>query len=1034
MQPPTHPASPAASERSSGGMALLMSAVCLGMAALTAGLLRHHYTGEIAYWRDRQVSIIADRLRLAENWLAERRDDAGDFAASPVFRAATGGGPAARSAAQARLAQIQAEHGYAAMCLTLPDGETLAASRHDDRLCPRRGVGGEAIAATQGITIRLAGESPARTWLGFSTPLSTRGPRTTPTAVITFWTRAQTLFADLSTDAVPTRTGETILVYRDASKNEAVYLSPLSHRPASQPRLRWSLDLPNSTARAALEGRQTFAALRDYRGEPVFASTSRLPSTGWGIERKIDRTEALADFQESPAMECLAALVIAGLSCGLIWALWRRRQKAWLAERNSGLLRELADSGRIARLNRVYTVLSSVNHAIVHARGRPELIEEVCRITAERGDFPLVWAGFIDAATSRVLPTARAGTAARHYAQHWISALDVPEGRGLSGRAIRENRPVVLRDILTDPDMRPWRESVRTAQLRSGAAFPLSIGGRAVGVFSIAAREVGFFDEMEVKLLAELASDLSYALEKLEQEDRRREAEKALSAERDRLETVTRHAGVGLAVFSREHRTVWANQVMQEIFGDPVGRTCNEIFGVRAGADSDCIITETFASGAQRLEREIIGRSADGRRIWSQIIASPMRDAAGKVASVLLAVVPTTERKLLEEQLRQAQKMEAVGRLAGGVAHDFNNLLTAIQGYAELLTEDIPSADKRHKDAREIVLAAQRAAALTRQLLAFSRRQVLAPQVIDINETVTGLADLLRRMVGEHIRLVLRLEPALGLVRVDPGQLEQVIVNLAVNARDAMPRGGTLTIATRNAARGADPGGDHPVSGSAADAMLEISDTGEGMDERTMNRIFEPFFTTKPKGKGTGLGLSTVFGIVKQSGGEIAVQSQPGQGATFRVQFPRCNKEKSAKPAPESAAVPRGSETVLIAEDEAPVRALAERLLRRQGYQVLSAPDGVAALHAAQSHRGTLHLLVTDVVMPGLSGPDLAAQLSEQRPGLKVLFISAYAEEAILSRGALSLGAAFLPKPFSRAHLLRKVRETLDLPTPARRA
>ncbi|MCX5797194.1 MAG: GAF domain-containing protein [Elusimicrobia bacterium] len=741
----------------------------------------------------------------------------------------------------------------------------------------------------------------------------------------------------------------------------------------------------------------------------------------------------MTDWYGPAALAHAAAAGLGMILCALFWVFWRRHKKAWLAERNSDLLRELADSGRIARLNRVYTVLSSANHAIVRARGRTELIAETCRVTAERGEFPLVWAGFIDAATNRVVPAARAGTAARHYSQHWISALDVTEGRGLSGRAIRENRPVVLRDILADPGMLPWHKLARAAQLRSGAAFPLTIGGRPVGVLSIAAAEVGFFDEMEVKLLAELAMDLSYALEKLEQEDRRREAEQALSAERDRLETVTRHAGVGLAVFSREHRTVWANQVMQDIFGDAVGRTCNEIFGVREEEDADCIIRETFASGAQRVERELTGRGADGRRIWSQIIASPMRDAAGEVAAVLLAVVPTTERKLLEEQLRQAQKMDAVGRLAGGVAHDFNNLLTAIRGYAELLTEDIPLDDKRHKDAREILMAADRASTLTRQLLAFSRRQVLAPQVVDIDEAVADIADLLRRLVGAPVQLILRLEPALGLVRVDPGQLQQVVVNLALNARDAMPMGGTLTIATRNMRPEASPDRDHPGPAAGPGVALEISDTGEGMDERTLSHIFEPFFTTKPKGKGTGLGLSTAFGIVKQSGGDISVQSQPGRGSTFRIQFPRCEQAKSAKSPSEPADVPRGSETVLLAEDETPVRALAERLLRRQGYTVLGAKDGAEALEAAQRHPGPVHLLLTDVVMPGLTGPELAERLSAQRPDMKVLYTSAYAEESVLNGRILGPGIAFLPKPFSRARLLRKVRETLDAPVTARR-
>ncbi|MDD5629456.1 MAG: GAF domain-containing protein, partial [Elusimicrobia bacterium] len=988
MPTATHPEPPSAGNHSWAGPAAFMGAVCLGMAALTAGLLRHHYADGLRYWRDRQIAIIADRSRLAENWLSERRDDARDLAASPALRAAAGGGPAARAAALVRLERIRSDHGYAAVCLSWPGG-ALSAPAAAARLCPPQGAGGEPIAVRPGLTIRLAGESPARSLLGFAVPLSGRGPP----AQATFWTSpVKTLFADLVTDAVPTRTGETILVYRDAARNEAVYLSPLRGRSASEPRLRRSLAGSNSQAQAALEGRRTFIVLPDYRGVPVFASTSRMPSTGWGMVRKIDRAEALEDFHRMAAASVLAALVMAGLFCGLIWAFWRRRQQAWLAERRSGLLRELADSSRISRLNRVYTVLSSANHAIVHARARQELIAESCRVTAERGGFPLVWVGFTDPATGRVQPEARAGAAAPHFARHWISTLDVAEGRGLSGRAIRENRPVVLRDILADPDMRPWHELASAAQLRSGAAFPLTVGGRPVGVLSIAAAEVGFFDEMEVKLLAELAMDLSYALEKLEQEERRREAEQALGAERDRLETVTRHAGVGLAVFSREHRTVWANQVMHEIFGDARGRTCNEIFGLGAGADDNCIIKEAFAPGAQRVERQLTGRDAEGRRIWSQVIASPMRDAAGEISAVMLTVVPTTERKVLEEQLRQAQKIEAVGRLAGGMAHDFNNFLTAIRGYAELLTEDLPAGDRRRKDAREILLAADRASALTRQLLALSRRQVLTPQVIDINEAVADISEILRRLVGAPVELVLRLEPALGLVRVDPGQLQQVIVNLALNARDAMPKGGTLTISTRNTPPAADAG---PA------VALELSDTGEGMDEKILSHIFDPFFTTKPKGKGTGLGLSTAFGIVKQSGGDISVQSQPGRGSAFRIQFPRCEQAKSPKPPPEPAAVPRGSETVLLAEDEAPVRALVERLLRRQGYTVLSAGGGAAALEAARRYRGPVHLLVSDVVMPGLTGPQLAERLLAQRPQLRVLYISAHADESALSRETL---------------------------------
>jgi CheY-like chemotaxis protein len=368
------------------------------------------------------------------------------------------------------------------------------------------------------------------------------------------------------------------------------------------------------------------------------------------------------------------------------------------------------------------------------------------------------------------------------------------------------------------------------------------------------------------------------------------------------------------------------------------------------------------------------------------------------------------------------------------VAHDFNNLLTAIRGFAELLADDLPEGDKRHREAQQIVDAADRAAALTRQLLAFSRRQVMVPEVVDVNASLRSVAGLLRRLIGEDIRLILRLDPALGPVRVDPTQLEQVVMNLAVNARDAMPRGGSLSITTRNIAFDAVLRKEHPDLIAGPGIVLELRDGGEGMDESILSHLFEPFFTTKPKGKGTGLGLSTVFGIVKQSGGDISVESRPDQGTTFRVYLPRAARQPAAaRPAPAAAPLRRGSETVLVVEDEEPVRSLAARFLRGQGYRVLTAGGAGEALRVAENIEGPLDILVTDVVMPGLSGRELSRRLCRRRPALKVLFISGYAEEVIAHHGVLEPGIAFLPKPFTRQRLLRKVRETLDAPAMARR-
>ena len=399
----------------------------------------------------------------------------------------------------------------------------------------------------------------------------------------------------------------------------------------------------------------------------------------------------------------------------------------------------------------------------------------------------------------------------------------------------------------------------------------------------------------------------------------------------------------------------------------------------------------------------------------------------GRLTGILGIGRDVTERLGLEQQLRQAQKMEAVGRLAGGIAHDFNNILTAITGHADLLLEDLGHHDPRRADVDEIRRSAERAAGLTRQLLAFSRQQVLQPKVVDLNALVLDMDKLLRRLIGEDVELATVLDPTLGRVTADPGQLEQVIVNLAVNARDAMPQGGKLTLETRNIDLDSSYTLEHSLVKPGPYVQLTVSDSGIGMDEETQAHAFEPFFTTKPRGQGTGLGLAMVYGTVKQSGGFIWVYSEPGRGATFKIYLPRVDApvESAAPPAPVERP-PRGSETVLLAEDEPAVRAIARQALERQGYTVLAAPSGADALALAAQHGATIHLLLTDVVMPGMSGRDLADRLTAQRPSIRVLYISGYTDNAIVRHGMLEPGLAYLQKPFRPDALVRKVREVLD--------
>ncbi len=412
-------------------------------------------------------------------------------------------------------------------------------------------------------------------------------------------------------------------------------------------------------------------------------------------------------------------------------------------------------------------------------------------------------------------------------------------------------------------------------------------------------------------------------------------------------------------------------------------------------------------------------RRKDGSLFWERAAIWPIRDGDGHITHFIAIKEDITGQRELEAQLQQAQKMEAVGRLAGGVAHDFNNLLTVILSYSEFALESLREDDPLRRDLKEIVQAGERAAALTRQLLAFSRRQVLQPRIVDVNEIVAAMQNILQRVLGEGIDLRLQLAPDLGSVKADRGQIEQVLMNLAVNARDAMPSGGHLLIATSQ-----EPAADDAAATGAV--AVAVTDSGVGMDEATRLRIFEPFFTTKPEGHGTGLGLSTVYGIVEQSGGAIDVTSELGQGTSFVIRLPMVRAGEAPGPASTPPVrAPTGHETILLVEDEDAVRKAATRILRAAGYVVHAAAGAREALHACAEIDGPVHLIIADIVMPHMSGPALVEQLRARLPGARVLFVTGYTDDEALRGGVLTPESDVLSKPFSGT-LARRVREILD--------
>jgi PAS domain S-box-containing protein len=553
--------------------------------------------------------------------------------------------------------------------------------------------------------------------------------------------------------------------------------------------------------------------------------------------------------------------------------------------------------------------------------------------------------------------------------------------------------------------------------------------GLAVTAQGIHRRSDGTTFPVEVRISQVVFSGTHLVLALARDITERLRTEEALREANHLLQTMIETSPLAIVVLDRTGRVKLWNRAAENIFGWRAEEVLDQPLPTIPEDKQEefrRLLDEDF-QGHGKAGLPLRRQRKDGSLVDVRLWTAPLFDAQGNRWGVMGVMADVTEKIRLEEQLRQAQKMEAIGRLAGGIAHDFNNLLMVICGYVELMLERLPEENPLRRNAQEIHKAAKRAAALTRQLLAFSRKQVLQPRVLDLNSVVTDMEHLLRRLIPENIELTIHTAPNLGAVRADPGQIEQVILNLAVNARDAMPSGGKLLLETANVELDRHSKLTHSEIEPGSYVMLAVSDTGTGMDAETLKHIFEPFFTTKDKSKGTGLGLATVYGVVKQSGGHVTVYSEPGRGSTFKIYLPRVDAPHiSANEQQPVRAGHCGNETVLLVEDEDGVRELTENFLRSQGYQVLAARNGEEALELTAKHPGPVHLLLTDVIMPGISGRELAERLAAQRPGIRVLFASGYTDGAVLQQNAVIPGTRFLQKPFPLQVLAKEIRDTLE--------
>ncbi len=680
---------------------------------------------------------------------------------------------------------------------------------------------------------------------------------------------------------------------------------------------------------------------------------------------------------------------------------------------------DASSAPRAERLLRLYHTLSDTNEAIIRARGPRDLFQRVSEIALGLGGLSLVAIGLHDRERGVLVHEIATGSAGPLVLGSEMPLKDnVPPGVSLGLDAFRTGLPQVRNHYTTDSGLARWKNVRGPTRSRSAVCLPLRRAGEVIGFLGLAAENEGYFDPEVVHLLGAMAKDISFGLDHLA-------ATQALRASEERYRSLVENLDDVVYTLDDKGRFTFVSPSVarygfapEDIVGLPFDRFVQaEDVAAAAGAFSESM-------AGRRMLVDVRATDATGKVRFIRGSSRPLFEG-GRFVGQQGVLTDLTQQHEIEEQLRMSQKMEAIGRLAGGVAHDFNNLLMVILSYTDFAMEALREDDPVRADIDEARKASLRAVGLTRQLLAFSRKQVLRPELLDLNALIGGLEKMLRRLLGEDVELAFLPGAALGTTKADAGQIEQVLMNLVVNARDAMPNGGSLHVTTSNAEVDDAFASTHLGMRPGSYVKISVTDTGVGMDDATQARIFEPFFTTKAAGKGTGLGLATVYGIVKQSGGGIWVQSAPGCGATFDIYLPcagaRCEVEGGAT----SREPRRGSEPVLLVEDEEAVRRLTQRILVAAGYQVVAAASGAQALQVSASQEGKIDLLVTDVVMPGMNGRELWERLRKLRPELKVLYMSGYTDDVLEDRGALDPNTHLVGKPFGADGLLRQVRAVL---------